>query len=220
MNKQNNIPEIVLVGGGGHAKVVIDTIHKNGDYKIKGIIEKSADVSGLFNYPVLGNDDKLNEVYAAGCKNAFIAIGSIGDPSHRVKLYEKLKQIGFALPVIVHPAAVIAEGAVIEEGSFIAAGAVIGPDAKIGKNVIINTNTSVDHDCIIGDHIHMAPGVTLSAGVEIGHHAHIGTGSSVIQYRKIGAGTLIGAGSIVVKDIPEKVKAYGNPCRVMGDHNV
>lgn len=193
--------EIVLVGGGGHCKVVIDAIVNIGEYNIKGIadskLEAGKKVSGI---PIIGNDDCLTDLYKEGINKAFIAVGSVGDCGARKNIYEKLKDIGFNLAVIVHPKAIVAQDVTMGEGTFVAAGAVINPGVTIGKNVIINTSASIDHDCRIADFVHIAPGVILSGGVEVGKATHIGTGAKVRQYVKIAENCLIKMGAIVTRD--------------------
>ena len=209
--------KIIIIGGGGHGKVLIDAILLADRYEIAGVIDNDAAKKVVAGVKIIGNDEKLEELYESGCQNAFIGIGSVGDPTLRIKLSRKLKKIGFTLPVVAHPSAVIAKSAHIEEGTYIAAGAVIGPEASIGKHVIINSNASVDHDGKIGDFVHIAPGAILSGGVEVGENSHIGTGAVIIEYKKIGSWTIVGAGSVVVANLPDNCKAYGNPCKVVGD---
>lgn len=211
--------KIVLVGGGGHCKVVIDVIIKSKKFEIFGIVDPKPKSSGIPGLKFIGDDSTLIDIFQSGCKNAFITVGSIGEPSVRIKLAQILTSIGFNLPIIIHPSAVIAKGVNIEVGVFIGAAVVIGPDTNIGKNAIINTKVSIDHDCKIGDFVHLAPGVTLCGGVEVGAKSHIGSGASIIEYKKIGAETLIGAGSVVTSDIPAKCKAFGNPCKVIEQKN-
>jgi UDP-perosamine 4-acetyltransferase len=209
--------KIILVGAGGHGKVVLDALLKLGSYEVQGFVDNDTKRKEVLGVKIIGNDQDLENLFKSGCAHAFVSVGSVGDPKIRMKLAAKLKSIGFTLPAIVHPAAVVARGVKIDEGAFIAAGAVIGPDSKIGRNAIINTNASVDHDCNIGDFVHIAPGVTLSGGVEVGEGAHLGSGASVIEYKKIGVGTVVGAGSVVISDLPAESKAYGVPCRVAGE---
>jgi len=206
--------KILLMGAGGHGKVVLDALLKLGTYEVQGFVDNDTKLKEVLGIKIIGNDQDLGNLFKSGSTRAFISVGSVGDPKIRIKLAAKLKSIGFILPAIVHPAAVVAKGVEIGEGAFVAAGAVIGPDSKIGRNAIINTNASVDHDCNIGDFAHIAPGVTLSGGVEVGEGTHLGSGAAVIEYRKIGVGTVVGAGSVVVSDIPSHSKAFGNPCRV------
>lgn len=190
--------QIILIGGGGHARVVIDAIQCGKKFKICGIVDpalrKGDTVLGI---PVIGDDSILPKIFKEGVKYAFIAVGSIGNCSVRKKIYDNLKKIGFQLPFIVHPKVVIAKDVELGEGTFVAAGVVINPGAKIGKNVIVNTRSSIDHDCSIGDSVHIAPGVTLSGGVIVKDETHIGTGASVIQYISIGKRNMIPAGYVV-----------------------
>ncbi|NQU95467.1 MAG: acetyltransferase [Candidatus Omnitrophica bacterium] len=197
--------DIVLIGGGGHAKVVIDAVRKVKKIRIYGIVDSKLRKGDSFlGVPILGDDSVLPELFKKGIKKAFIAVGSIGGCSIRKKLYANLKNIGFELPAIKHQGAVIAGDVKIGEGSFVAAGAVINPGVKIGKNVIINTRASIDHDCEIGDFVHIAPGVTLSGGVKIDKETHVGTGANIIQYVKIGKGCLISAGSTIIRNVADK----------------
>ncbi len=202
--------DIVLVGGGGHSKSVIDAIKSTNEFNIVGILDSKESINAI---KVLGKDSDAYKVFNQGYKNIFIAIGSIGDTKTREKLYAKLKSIGFEFPVIIDKTAIISENVVIGEGSFIGKGVIINSNSEIGNNCIINTGAIIEHDCIIKDFVHIAPGCTLSGGVNINANSHIGTNSTIIQGIKIGTNTLIGAGSVVVKDIANNKKAYGNPCK-------
>ena len=205
---------ILLVGAGGHCKVVIDTLQRLKTFTILGIIDSVKTVKSVAGVSIIGDDAQLEKMLKK-CPSAIVCLGSIGNPYKRMEVTRQLKKVGFKLPAIVHPSAIISKSAKIQEGAFIAAGAVIGPDVSIGEHVIVNTNASIDHDCHIGNFVHIAPGVTVSGGVEIGENSHVGTGATIIEYKKIGANTLIGAGSVVIGDVPANCKAYGNPCRVI-----
>ncbi len=198
---------IILIGGGGHSKVVIDAIKTSRQFDIYGILDsKSPKGTHVLGVKVIGSDVLLPQLFKKGIRNAFISIGSIGDCRHRKMIYNKLKKIGFSLPVIIHQKAVVAKDVHVEEGAFVAAGAVINPGTKIGRNTIINTSASIDHDCVIGDFVHVAPGVTLSGGVRVGGYTHIGTGANVIQYIKIGKCCMISAGAVVYHNIRDGQK--------------
>lgn len=199
--------KVALVGGGGHCKVVIDTIITAGTYIIEGVIDPGLPVGEkVLGVPVLGGDELLSKIYNNGVRKAFIAVGSVGNCGVRKILYNKIKNIGFDLPVIVHPKAVIANDVKLGEGVFIAASSTINPGVEIGKNAIINTSSSIDHDCKIGDFVHIAPGVVLSGGVSVGEETHIGTGTDVIQGVKIGKRCFIPAGSLVKNNIIDNSK--------------
>lgn len=201
--------KIILIGGGGHCKVVIDAIYQAGNLHIEGIIDRKLNIGDkVFGIPVIGDDNKLPDLYRKRLKNAFISIGSVGDCSVRKRIYQMLKQIGFSLVTVIHPSAVIGYDCDMEEGVFIAAGVVINPCVKIGRNAIINTSASIDHDCEIGSFVHITPGVTLSGGVKIGEGTHIGTGANVIQNINIGKNCLIKAGELVRNDFPGDGSVY------------
>ena len=196
--------KIVLIGGGGHAKVVIDAILSAGVYDIIGLTDpelpKNSSVLGI---PVIGGDEILSELKDKGVKYAFITIGSIGDCALRKELYKKIKSVGFEMPQIVHPSAIIAKDVVIGEGTFVAPSVTVNSGTVIGKNAILNTSSSIDHDCRIGDFVHVAPKVTLSGGVEVGDETHIGVGATVIQYKKIGKHCFVKAKVLVNEDMAE-----------------
>lgn len=197
--------KIVLIGGGGHAKVVIDAIRCKGEYEIYGVVDpKLKKGDSVMGIKIIGGDDILETIFKTGIKNAFVAIGSIGNERSvgvRISAVDRLKKIGFSLPAVVHPKAVIAQDVSLGEGTFVAAGAVINPGAKVGRNAIINTNSSIDHDCTIGDFVHVAPGATLSGGVKVGNETHIGTGANITQGVTIEQESLVKAGTLVSRDI-------------------
>lgn len=206
--------KIILIGGGGYCKVVIDTILSENKYEIVGVTDlKEKRGEKILGISMIGTDDDIEKYFKKGVKFCFITIGSIGKPCLREKLYIKAKKIGFKFPNIIHSNSAISKYIEIGEGNYIAGGTVINAGVSIGNNCIINTGCIIDHDCKIKDFIHIAPGVVLSGGVKIGKYSHIGTGSSIIQYINIGENTIIGAGSVVVKNIPSNVVAYGNPCK-------
>lgn len=206
--------DIILIGGGGHCKSVIDTIRSQDEYNILGIIDIEKKVgSRLLGIEVIGTDSDLDKFYHEGINTAFITLGSIGQPTKRVEIFNKLKKIGFKLPVIMDKSAIISDNVSIGEGCFIGKGVIINVDAEIGSCCILNTGAQIDHDCKIGDFVHIAPGTVLSGGVKIKEESHIGTNSTIIENTIIGKCCLIGAGSVVVNEVKDNTLAYGNPCR-------
>ncbi len=205
---------IVVIGGGGHAKVVIDAIKASSHFSIAGVVDKKLKrgflVSGV---RVVGDDGLLVSLLRKGVKCAAIGVGSIGNCDRRKRIYDRVKKTGFDLPVISHPDAVMSKEVVIGEGTFIAARVTVNPGTYIGKCAIINTSSSVDHDCQIGDFVHIAPGVTLSGGVKIGHETHIGTGASVIHAINIGSGAMVASGAAVRRNVPNNALEFGGPRR-------
>ena len=200
--------DIVLVGFGGHAKSVIDAIERGRQYRIAGFTEMKT-CSEYHGYVCLGTDERLDEIFRGGVQNAFVCIGYMGTGHIRDSLYSRLKNIGFSLPVISDPSAVISEHSVIGEGTFVGKNAVVNADARIGKMTIINTASVVEHEATVGDFSHIAVGAVLCGQAHVGHHCLIGANATVIQEKKIGDGSVVGAGSVVLRNVEGNKKVYG-----------
>lgn len=183
--------DIVLVGFGGHAKSVADCIEREGKFHIIGYTDIEEHAS---RYKYLGNDDVLKTVFDEGVKNAAIGIGYMGKGNLRNKIYERLKMIGFHMPVIADPSSVISESAQIGEGTFIGKGAVVNAEAIIGKMAIINTKALVEHECVVGDFAHIAVAAVLCGQVKVGEAAFVGANTTVIQCREIEPQQIVPAG--------------------------
>lgn len=206
--------KLILIGGGGHCRVILDTLNKINKYKLIGIIDLGVKIGmSIYDIPIVGTDNDLPKIFRNGVRNCFISIGSTGNPKERVKIYKITKNIGYNHPNIISPDSIISPRAVLGSGNFIGPGVIINSGARIGNNCIINTGAIVEHDCIISDFVHLSPGATLSGTANIGKNTHIGTASVIIQKIKVGDNCMIGAGSVVTKDIKDGVFAYGNPCK-------
>ncbi|AUM97504.1 TPA: acetyltransferase [Clostridium botulinum] len=206
--------KILLLGGGGHCKSVLDSLISRKLYTEIAIIDKKENVGkSILGVSIIGCDDDLLKFYKEGYTYAFVTLGSIGDPINRVKLFKKLKQIGFKIPNIIDSTAIISEYVDLAEGIYIGKNVVINVGTYIDKGAIINTSSIIEHDCIIGEFSHISPGSVLCGEVQIGANTHVGARSVVKQQVKIGAKTLIGMGSVVLKNISENVIAFGNPCK-------
>lgn len=208
--------KIVLVGAGGHALSVIDSIQSNEEYEIIGITELDY-VAGkkVLGYEILGNDAILKSVFDSGVKYAFITVGSIGNTALREKLYFMLKSIGFILPAIIDKSSNIGSGIWLGAGIYAGKNTVVNAKSTIKDMAIINTGAIIEHGCCINEFTHIGPGAVLCGDVKIGARTHVGANATVIQGVTIGDNSIIGAGSIVVHDMPDKVIAYGNPCKVV-----
>ncbi len=205
--------KILLVGGGGHCKSVLDTLVTLNEYDEIGIIDKDENIGQeLLGVKVLGCDEDLQKLYNEGFKYAFVTVGSVGNPSLRIKIYNNLKKIGFIIPTIIDKSSIISKFANIEEGVFIGKGCVVNSSATIGKCAIINTSSVIEHDCYVGDFVHLSPSATLCGNVTIKESSHIGANAVVKQGVEIGEKSIIGMGSVVLKDVKNSVVAYGNPC--------
>ncbi len=218
LNFQNRI---LLIGSGGHCHSVMDTLQHNMQYDRIGVIAKDEDIfKNLMNDRILsdyviGTDADLPRLFQEGWNNAFVTLGSIGNPVGRKKIASVLKDIGFQLPPIIDSTAVVSEMVNIGSGVFVGKKAVINIGCNVGDCAIVNTGAIIEHDCNIGAFAHISPGTVICGQVTVGNDSHIGAGTIVRQGIRIGENALIGAGSVVVRDIPDNVKAYGNPCRVV-----
>ena len=206
---------IILLGAGGHAKVLLDILLDQG-VPVLGISEKTdADIgmmTGLFGIPVIGSDADVLR-YLPEEIELVNGIGSTVSTEHRRNIYKKFKEKGYCFRQVIHPTAIISKRAELAEGVQVMAGAVIHIGAQIGENSIVNTKASVDHDCVIGAHVHIAPGVTLSGGVIVGDESHIGTGATVVQGVHIDKNVTVGAGAVVVCDLNTQKTFCGVPAR-------
>lgn len=203
---------IILIGGGGHCKSVIDSLNSLNRFEIAGIIDLECNVGKkISNIPIIDYDANLFKYKKMGIENVFITIGSIGDVSVRKKLDLEIQRLGFKMPVIADKSAIIAENVTIGRGTFVGKGAIINANVDIGDNCIINSGTIIEHDCEIGDFVHVSPAAVLCGGVKVDENSHIGANSTIIQYMKIGKNSIIGAGSVIINDVGDFKKVYGNP---------
>lgn len=201
---------IILLGFGGHARSVADSIIQSGQFHIEGYTgDRPEDCSGGFRW--LGTDSSLEKHYKSGIHNAFISIGYMGGGKGNIRdrLYATAKKIGYRFPVIADHTAAIAGSAVIGEGTYIGKCAVVNADACVGKMCIINSCALVEHGSVVGDYSHIAVKAALCGNVHTGDHVFIGAGATVIQGTGIGAGSIVGAGSLVLGDIPIQQTVYG-----------
>ena len=204
---------IVVIGGGGHSKVLISVLKKLKDYRVVGYTDIK-DRGEILGVGYLGNDSSLRKLSRGGrtiC--AAIGIGKSEKPDCRKVIIESLKKLGFRLPSVISPDATVNEDVRIGDATVVLDGVVVNSGSRIGDAVILNTNATVEHDCIIGSFAHVAPGVTISGGVEIGENSFIGAGSTVIHKVKVANNCIIGAGSTVIKDIAASGTYVGNPAK-------
>jgi len=199
-------PHVAIIGAGGHAKVVIATLEA-ASWRISGVYDDNPKTWGtsVLGHRVLGPISQLRDM--PGTKGV-IAIGS---PAVRAKLAAELPLQWIAA---VHPAAWVHESVKLGPGALVFAGAVVQPDVVIGDHAVINTGATVDHDGVIGAFANIGPGVHLAGNVRVGIRTDLGTGCSVIPSIQIGNDSVLGAGSVVVRNIPDRVVAFGCPAKV------
>ena len=202
--------DIVIIGAGGHGKVVIDCVEQENKYAIGAIVDDNYKNRTVFNFKV---EQKNNTSGYLG-KHVIIAVG---DCMTRKNIASQLTS---EFVTTIHPTAVISKYAKVGNGCQIFANAVINPDANIGNHVIINTGAIVEHDCFVDDFVHLSPNSCIGGGVTIGTCTHIGIGTSVIQGVKIGKNVVIGAGAVVISDIPDNCTAVGIPAKPIKYHDL
>ncbi|WP_280671513.1 MULTISPECIES: acetyltransferase [unclassified Dysgonomonas] len=188
-----------LYGAGGHAKVIIDIL-KSMNISVTSVYDDNLSISEVLGTPVV--HDKVSSPL----------IISIGNNAIRKKVEEKLQNINYGKALAT--SAIISDTALIENGTVVMQGVVIQSSVKIGRHAIINTGATVDHDCIIHDFVHIAPGCNLCGNVEVGEGTFIGAGTVIIPGVKVGKWCVVGAGSVIRKNIPDNVMAVGNPCKI------
>ena len=205
----------VVLGGGLHAKVVIDALLAAGIMPM-GVLdaERSRWGSELLGVRIWGGDDLLGGLQDHGVRSFVVGIGSTGDSRVRRQLFAKAQQCGLMPLTVRHPAAIVSPSAIVCDGAQLLAGAIVNPCAVIGTNAIVNTGAIVEHDCQIGAHAHVAPGARLGGSVKVGDDAHVGLGATVRQNLQIGYRAIVGAGAVVVDDVPADVIVMGVPARV------
>jgi sugar O-acyltransferase (sialic acid O-acetyltransferase NeuD family) len=189
--------KIILVGGGGHCKSCIDVIENENKYKIIGIIDKKKNF--LLNYKVF-TESYLNKRLIKN-NYSLVTVGHIKNYKLRVKLFNKIKNLGFKIPSIISPSAYISKHVVIGQGTIVMHGAIINAGAVIGNNCIINTNSLIEHDVAIGDHTHISTEATINGGVVIGNKVFIGSRSIIKDNISIGDRSIVGAGLYIKKNL-------------------
>jgi sugar O-acyltransferase (sialic acid O-acetyltransferase NeuD family) len=187
--------KIVLLGGGGHCHSVIDVIEQENKYQIIGIVDKKEFIgTDVLGYKIIANDDDLEEIYKT-CKNAIITIGQIESNHVRVKLFNRLKEIGFNLPIIISPIAYVSKHSFIDEGTIVMHHALINTNVKIGKNCIINSKALIEHDVIIEDNCHISTASVINGAVLVKANTFFGSNATSKQSVEISG--FIKAGSLV-----------------------
>ena len=210
---------IVIIGAGGHGKVVLEIVRRDLDVKFVGFIDddKNSHDKAVDGAMVLGDLDSLPALILANKLEG--AIIAVGNNKTRARLYGKLKKLGLIMINAIHPDALIAKDVEIGEGVVIAAGVVINTGTRIGNNVIINTGAIIDYGNVLEDHTHISPGVKLGSKVTVKKYTHVGLGAKVVEEITIGENVTVGAGAVVLENIPDNSLAVGVPARVVRQKN-
>ena len=205
------LDRIVVLGSGGHAKVVIDVVRSAAMFTVAGCVAPKGQEGAIEGVPILGDDSILPSLVDSGIKHAVVAIG---DNNLRLRLGEKIEALGLSLPPLVSPRAYVAASAALGAGTIIMPHAIVHPCACVGRLCVVNTTAIVEHDCILGDGVHVAPRSVLCGSVRVGDRSFVGAGSTVIPNVQIGSDVLLGAGSVATRDCVSPGTYLGTPARL------
>ena len=205
MNQKN----LILIGGGGHCKSVIDVAESAG-YNILGILDIPEEFGkSVLDYKVIGTDEDIPQY--ADKASFIITVGFIKNPAIRVRIYNKVKEVGGKLATIVASTAHVSRYATLCEGTVVMHQAVVNAGTQVGVNCIINTFCNIEHDAVIGNHCHISTGSMVNGDCKVGERVFIGSQSVLANSITVGDDIIIGAGSVVRKSISEKGIYVGNP---------
>lgn len=189
---------LLLIGCGGHARSLIELIESASDWRIHGLVGVLDEVgSSVLGYPVIGSDADLPALRAV-CPSAVVAIGQLPDPTPRQRVASQLELLGFQLPVLISPHAVVSRHAQLGPGTTVSHGVIVNASSVVGAHCILNSRSLIEHDVRIGDYCHISTGVLVNGGVRVGSGSFIGSGSMVREGLELPALTVIGAGKRVM----------------------
>lgn len=198
---------LLLVGAGGHGRVVADLAETCGWDDIAFVDDEWPELDRNSDWPVLGTLADLGHLP----EHYPYALSALGDNELRLRSLATLVELGFTVPALIHPTAVVSKRAAVGAGTVAMANAVVNAATRVGQGVILNTGCTVDHDCVIGDGVHVAPGAHIAGEVAVGRSSWIGIGASVRGGASIGCRATIGAGAAVVTDVPDDAVYAGVP---------
>jgi len=203
---------LLVMGAGGHGRVVASSAFQTRRWtQIAFLDDKYPGVGAVDDMPVLGPFADAASLHSRFPE----AVVALGESHLRMRILRELQEMGFGLPVVVHPAAWVSSSATLGAGTVVFAHGVVNPGARLGQGCIVNTAATVDHDCQIGDGVHLSPGVHLGGEVTVGEHTWLGLGANIKHGVTIGKDVIVGVGAAVVCDLPDGVTAMGVPARIV-----
>ena len=197
--------KLIFIGSGGHARVLLSIVESNNSIKVEGVFDHNETIKSLDGIENFGG-------YSSDLFEEASAIIAIGDNQLRKTI---AKTVDHSFGKLKHSTSVIDRLSSIDVGSVVMHNAVIQRNTKIGKHCIINTSSNVDHDCVIGDFVHLAPNTTVCGGVTIGSGTLVGAAAVIIPQISIGSNVIIGAGAVINKDVPDGATVVGNPGKIV-----
>jgi sugar O-acyltransferase (sialic acid O-acetyltransferase NeuD family) len=205
--------QLVVVGGGGHAKVIIGILKKLKKYQLVGYTDLK-DNKAILGASYLGSDQALTALIEDNPElQIVLGVGQVGLGGSRHEIWTRLQSFSLPFPPIISPDAVVNENVQSGEGVVVMNGAVVNCGASLGRGAIVNTNSTVEHDAVVGEWSHVAPGATICGDVRVGDFSMIGAGATVIEGIKIAPCCIVGAGTTVIQDLTEPGVYVGNPAR-------
>ena len=205
-------PRLVVIGGGEHARVVIEAVQSGASHELLGFIDPEAceETTRRLGIARLGDEAALGSTSAA---LGVLGFGALATRNRRVEAVERLTPRLGGWGAVVHATAWVSPTARIGPGTVILARAVVQTGARIGAHCVVNTGAIVEHDVVLGDHAQLAPGVVLGGGARVGRLAYLGLGAVVRDHAAVGAGATVGMGAVVVADVAEGAQVLGVPAR-------
>lgn len=203
--------------------MVVDLLDSQGVFEIEGLTDLDSEKreSKLFGYPILGGDEVLPRMLQRGVNLACLGLGSINAENNvsRYQLFQKLIEIGFVIPNLKHPQAIVSKFCQWGQGITVMAGAIINPGVNLADNVLVNTGALVEHDCILEQSTHISPGAKLAGAVTVREGAYVGLGATIRQGIEIGPWSTVGAGAVVVQNVPAGITVAGVPAQPLDKHD-
>jgi sugar O-acyltransferase (sialic acid O-acetyltransferase NeuD family) len=195
---------VLVYGGGGHGKAVIELLQAAGGWRVAGVVDDGLpEGSAVLGVPVLGGGSALPRLFAGGARRAVNAVGGIGDIAGRLRVFDRLRAAGFGFPTVAHPTACVEASAVLADGVQVFPHAYVGSEAQVGFGCIVNTGAIVSHDCVLEEAVNLSPGAILAGGVQVGAGALVGMGVTVNLGVHIGARARIGNSATIKSDVPD-----------------
>ena len=195
---------LVIYGGGGHGKSLIDLLRTLGNFDLVGVIDDGLVIGTVvMNLPILGGGEVLGVLAERGLRLAANAVGGVGDIKSRIRVFERILELGFTCPNLIHPRATVEPSSQLADGVQIFPNAYVGSEAEVGFGSIINTGAVVSHDCRLDAYVNISPGALLAGGVTVGEGTLIGMGVTINLNVTIGAGARVGNSAVVKLDVPQ-----------------